>query len=245
MIKRSDYVKCSKKNPATCRLHRKQYEVFQTALQAVKTAEKREKEAKAHAWLMQDLQSMKLKETPEGLIASVYRCGVDAPPEKRGIEKEAYEKADSFAPEGRQGRNTAVFATPTLGTVGRWVRGNSWNKNILDVQVRELRVNADQVYVYDIHAWEKTWYTGEYTERDIASAKNYWNTGITLREWVEKAKKGEIQDPENWEILLPKQGIQKTNILPPASVVKGQEEESEEIERILRNNRKELRILSK
>lgn len=238
---RAQYTKCSKKNPLTCRLHAGQYKKFQTAMSSFKNQEKEDKNQKLIAKIQNDIKTnFKLKKLPDGSYeASVYRVGVPSPPKERKVENDAYRYADQYAPEGRWGRTEAVFATPVFGTVGRW--SNSLNQ-IEDQQVRELRVNPDEVYVYSIRAWERTWYSGEYTERDIQKAKEYWSTGVTLSQWIREANKGHILDPEEWEVLIPEENIRKVSFPSIPKIIEAQYSEyTSDLERWLKQNRKDLR----
>lgn len=124
--------------------------------------------------------------------AKVYRSGAPATPAERGCERESYAAADAVKPAGRQGRMTAIFASPTLLGVTRWVRGNAFVKQG-DVLVRELTVDPDRVYVYSVHKWEcvSSW-SGKWT-----GAEAYWESGMTLSEWLKTD-----HDPKEWEVLL-------------------------------------------
>lgn len=189
-------VNCSKKNPALCRLHGKQYTAARNLLQQVREQEKRNA---LNAIAAPDFDSSwKIKKEADGTsTVSVYRSGVPHPPAQRGVEAQSYLDADKYKPEGRPSRTAAVFASPTLGGVCRWVKGN-WDTNIADVKVRELRVDIDKTYVYNIAAWEKAsgWETKEYYE-------DFWDTGITLREYMQKAKQDpEKYKPTEWELML-------------------------------------------
>lgn len=193
--------KCTKKNPSTCRIHGSGYRARQELYFAAKeNVERIAFKAKTDP----DFEaSWDLKKDSNGTITvGVFRSGVPNPPKERGVEKRYYERADHFRPEGRQGRNDGVFASPTLGGVCRWVRGNHMT-NIPDVKVRELRVDIDNTYVYSVRSWE------------IASSTNaeehykeYWDSGITMREYMNRARKDpKTYDPTEWELLVPEGSI--------------------------------------
>lgn len=124
--------------------------------------------------------------------AKVYRSGAPVAPLERGCERASYEAADALRPAGRQGRMDAIFASPTLAGVTRWVRANAMC-NIGDVLVRELTVDPDAVYVYSIAAWEQASWAMAGRE-DYAA---YWASGMTLTEWLA----GDY-DAAEWELLL-------------------------------------------
>lgn len=241
---RAQYTKCSKKNPLTCRLHAGQYRKFQKAMTAFQTSERNSEEQALIARIQEDIKTnFKLKKLPDGTYeASVYRVGVPNPPSERKVEAESYTQADKLIPEGRQGRNTAVFATPVLGTVGRWA--GDLNPSV-DQQVRELRVNPDEVYVYSVHAWERTHYYGEFTERDAQKIKEYWATGVTLSQWIREANKGHILDPGEWEILVPEKSIRKVSFPTIPKIISTQylDWRNDELEKWLKRNRKEMKLV--
>lgn len=134
---------------------------------------------------------------------SVYRSGNPAPPAERGVERDSYLTADALKPEGRQGRMDAVFASPSLGGVTRWVKGN--DGLIDDLKVRELRIDVDKTYVYSVHAWERASSSWDYEK---STAGTYWDSGMTVREYMEKAKADPATyDPQEWELLVPADGI--------------------------------------
>lgn len=124
--------------------------------------------------------------------AKVYRSGTVEAPITRGVEADSYTIADAVRPAGRQGRMNGIFASPNLDGVARWTRANSGIARCADPFVREITVDADNVYVYSVIAWEKaSWSNGGY--------EAYWESGITLTEWLNTA---EDRDPTEWELLL-------------------------------------------
>lgn len=134
---------------------------------------------------------------------SVYRSGDIIPPAERGVEKASYLDADSKKPDDRQGRMDAVFAAPSLGGVCRWVKGN--DGLIEDVKVRELRVDVDKTYIYSVRAWERASSSWDYEK---SKAGNYWDSGMTVREYMKRAEADPAAyDPQEWELLIPAKGI--------------------------------------
>ena len=123
--------------------------------------------------------------------AVVFRAGAPAPPIQRGVEEAAYLFADAYKPTGRQGRIDAIFAAPTLAAVGRWVRGAA-ACHVEDVKVRQLTVEANAVFVYDIILWERASAT-----MDTEFMAEYWASGQPLDAWLARNLDG-----EDWEILL-------------------------------------------
>ncbi|MFS0885266.1 hypothetical protein [Aeromicrobium sp. 179-A 4D2 NHS] len=111
-----------------------------------------------------------------------------------------YLLADQHKPAGRVGRTEAIFASPTLEGVGRWVRGNAFNTRIADVKVREITVNADDVWVYSIDAWESASHSQveHAQDRGKAGFETYWSSGMTLTDWLADG----TLDAGEWECLL-------------------------------------------
>ena len=175
-----------------------------------------ERIAQEHAYRVADLDKhMNLKvnsKTGEKTI-SVYRAGVPTAPLERTVEKESYLNADSHAPEGRQGRMSAIFAAPTMHGVAAWVRGTS--SVVSDWGVRELRVNPDEVYIYSVREWERA----SRKESTADASKKYWNTGITLTAWNEKLRTDPSLDPQEWELLIGESQFKATPKLVSADKV--------------------------
>jgi hypothetical protein len=193
--------KCTKKNPRLCRLHGKTYIELTNFRKQVAD---REKELQFQQFTTPDFAaSWKMKEEKDGTTtASVYRSGIPSAPKERKVEAGHYLRADALCPEGRQGRTDGVFASPTLGGVCRWVKGN-YSTNIPDVRVRELRVDIDNTYVYSVRAWERA--SGWDTEEEY---KKFWDTGITLRDYMKQAKTDpRTYDPQEWELLIKEENI--------------------------------------
>ena len=143
--------KCTKKYPQTCRIHgdayRKELNFFrETRVKALKQEfNKLAVKDFANSW--------KLVTKNGKTFVNVYRSGIVANPDERGVESHSYAQADQFCPPDRQGRMTGIFASPTLGGVGRWVLGNALIRSNA-LQVNSLRVNIDTTYVYSIKKWD-------------------------------------------------------------------------------------------
>lgn len=178
-----------------CAEEAEQFKAEEAARQAYKAAQVK----LTHDFRVADMEkNLKLTVDPKTgkKTVSVYRAGVPNPPTERGIEKDSYLTADSLAPEGRQTRTNAIFASPTMHGVARWVRGVSYLVN--DWGVRELRIDPDEVYVYSVHQWERC------SSRDVddTEARKYWETGMTLSAWMDELRKNPELDPREWELLV-------------------------------------------
>lgn len=231
-----DVSKCTKRIPATCRIHgaaARAENAFREELRAQEHLVKVKAEAEpdfAASW--------KIKTEKDGTVtASVYRSGVPTPPAERGIENTSYTAADAHLPEGRQGRTTGVFAAPTIGGVARWVRGNYYT-NLPDVKVRELRVDIDQTYVYSVEAWERA--SSRETDEQYQA---YWKTGMTLRVYMEAVRKNPVDfHPREWELLIPAEGIKSVKPVSAARAATTlySEDEAYEIRGILSDKPRRL-----
>lgn len=219
---------CRAENPLTCRTHGQTAQAKQQLFREALSSLERTREEEHHQRVLQDMEaSLNMKQQKDGSwTATVYRVGVPTPPVERGVEAASYLNTDRHLPEGRQGRTDGVFASPTLGSAARWVKGISGGTKVLDVRVRRLTVNPDTTYIYPLRAWERlsNSYFDQWTPRHEEQAKEYWKTGITLTEWVNRVKAGEHMDPHDWEMLLPPDVADDTlnkgdvKIMPPKKV---------------------------
>lgn len=159
---------------------------------------------------------------------SIFRSGVVAAPEQRGVEKDTYLESDEYKPEGRTGRTEGIFCSPTLSGVTRWVRGNHM-MNSPDYDVREITVDPDKVYVYSIERWETASAFADpssmlgssalLSKQEIHNA--YWDSGMTLRQWYDRG----INDGEDWEILLSPEDLQGVKNVSPQRVANSLDDE--------------------
>jgi hypothetical protein len=191
-------------------------------------------------------ENMNLKTDPKTgkQTVSVYRSGVPQAPKKRGVEGLSYANADEHAPEGHQDRTTAVFASPTLYGVTRWVAGNEGI--IEDLNVRELRVDPDEVRVYSVNAWQRA--SANYFDGvpEETHAKNYWATGMTLREYYKRMHTDTKFNPTEWELLINESQLQGVKNVVNKKVVEAAEAEHEWMpERVANALKKARKHLSK
>ena len=123
----------------------------------------------------------------------VYRNGALTPAVYEGEVAEYAMTADVERPDGRPGRQGSLYASPSLPGVTRWTRahldGLSHTRD--DLETYELTVDGDNVYVYDIDAWEDYSWAGK-------PVSAYWDSGVTLTEYLTR----EDRDDTNWEVLL-------------------------------------------
>lgn len=202
--------KCTKRLPATCRIHGKAYLKAKEERQALQDAVKKQV---ATVRMSQDIdKSWTVKEKNGITTLTVYRSGVPEvlPHSERGVEAGAYQYADAVKPDGRSGRIDSMCVSPTLGGVARWVYANSFSSKHADFRARQLEVDVDRTYIYNIRAWE----VASSKEQEMVSYgppvtdenspyHDYWNTGMTVREYMEKARSDpEKYSPQDWEILL-------------------------------------------
>lgn len=274
------FTKCSKKPGEYCRLHnpkgvesrekfvesgvasykRKRMEAARAFRAAnpdyVSDFERKQQERKAalrqHA--IEDFdRNLKLKINPVTgeTTVSIYRSGVVEAPQSRGVESSSYAAADEYTPEGRQGRMTGIFASPSAYGVTRWVSGNAMVRSP-DFQVRELRVNPDQVYVYSVSSWEAasgSWGSGFNNEAFLSEKMNsYWSSGVTLTEWSARFKSDPTVDPTDWELLVSSSDIKKVSpvslprlleAIPPSA-----SHDRAEMAKEIKNNREDIRFIA-
>lgn len=209
-----------------------------------------EKNREKHEAMLADMDK-NMKKTVDyktfTVSVSVFRSGVPSAPLKRGVENESYAYADRFTPEGRQGRMTGVFASPTMLGVTRWFRGNE-GVNIPDYQVRELRVNPDTTYVYSVREWEKAssvielYSHPDHVETREKAMKKYWDSGVTLTEWYKTAEHG-YMNPGDWELLLSADDIKTVKPVSGRRLIESAAVDGwgDTVERIVKRDEKEKR----
>lgn len=95
------------------------------------------------------------------------------------------------------GRLDALYASPSLKGLVRWIRGvHLANPYGEDLTAREITVNnVDNLYVYSIDIYDKV-------AAGTLNHSDYWNSGILMENWADEAVKRNL-NPENWEMLLP------------------------------------------
>ena len=239
--------KCRKTNPTTCRLHgrgaRERHELLQSVRTEIRQKREREMQAEFNLKAQQDFQnSWKLRKEPNGVTSiSVYRSGVPSAPLKRGVEKPYYERCDSYITDSRQGRMTGVFCAPTLGGAARWVRGNNLAK-LEDAEVREIRIDVDNTYIYLVHDWERA------SSMDTPEMyKKYWNNGMTMRQYMELSQKEPHKyDPREYELLVPEETIISVKPVSSNRVIQNAYDSNvEDLTEIFKAMAKEKRYLKK
>lgn len=182
---------------------------------------------------------------------SIFRSGVPSAPTERGIEKTSYEAADSYAPAGRQGRQTGVFASANLDSALRWYKANGqdWSK-IEDYGLREMRVNPDTTYVYSVNNWERA-SNALYDDTDPATdpefqtrVKQFWSQSMTLTAWYQYVKDNPELDTRDWEILVNAKDIKQVKPVPPKRTLDNciREADRKNIEQLLKSEARAKRL---
>lgn len=164
--------------------------------------------------------------------AIVYRNG----PVKVGDHSSELQKIwsiyDSVKPVGRTGRLDGIYASPNLTGMARWTHANHVKGDVTptqDLANYAITVcNPERIFFYDVTTYDNTAFLlNLYTEGDDQQywksnreiAKEYWDTGVSLREWEEKAKE-EYFDPCEWEALVPMDCIVSYTAVPDEEVIK-------------------------
>lgn len=141
--------------------------------------------------------------TPPKKKDKIYRIGTLEPQTLYFADLDKIVKVfDNLAPEGRQSREGALFASPDMASHLRWVKGAEHGRG--DKESRELSVDPRNVYVYPISVYERASLAemNGRLEEFQKITKEYWDSGMTLTEWRAWAKHASPPAGE-WEILLP------------------------------------------
>lgn len=92
---------------------------------------------------------------------------------------------DKNKPDGRIGCSNGLFASPDLKSHSRWIKGIFGNYGNDDSY--EMTVNAHDVYVYSVEKYEHASLDessyGKDHEKFKNSAKEFWDSGMTLTEF--------------------------------------------------------------
>ena len=159
------------------------------------------------------------KKSKSPMMVSVYRAGRMRPAsaEESFEDLERVKKLfDDRAPEGRQKRSGALFASPDLKSHSRWV-GSSGPASLTS---HEFKVDANNVYIYNVNLYENASYTDESESIETVNKMidDYWNSGMTLAQWHQMSEE-EKGDYGSWEILLPSDREYKTKKVPNKTVI--------------------------
>lgn len=119
--------------------------------------------------------------------ARVYRAGLMDPAPDAGPAEAVTRAAQARNPRP-VGRAGSLFACPTMAGSVRWVLGNWPHK---ETRLREITVDADTVFVYEVRAWERV------EVEDVAAIDAYWATGMTLTDFLATGL-----DAADWEVLV-------------------------------------------
>lgn len=136
----------------------------------------------------------------------VYRAGLLTPcTDTAAVHSTVTAAADAARPHPTA-RSGALFASPTLAGVVRWVLGNHMCG--YDTRVHELSVDADTTYVYLVRAWERV------SEDNPATITGYWETGMTLTDWL-----AADLDAAEWEVIVDPDAVLRTRNVSAARLL--------------------------
>lgn len=110
-----------------------------------------------------------------------------------------WDEFDDRRPEGYASREHSLYAAPDMQGGHHWLNFKSRSGDPL--VFNEIIVESDNVRVYCVEDYNMVgdhhgWPSGE----QIAAIEAYWNTSMTLTEWMKEVG----EDPHGqWEVLLP------------------------------------------
>lgn len=176
------------------------------------------------------------------LKTKVYRAGSLVPPESHFEDLEKLiEVMDAYKPDGVQGRKGGIFASIDMNAHSRWLPAMRDNNHEDAMNSHEITVDANRVYVYSVESYEyasSIQYMYANDEEKIREAvESFWNSGVTLAEWKEKAPK-EGWNSRDWEILMPATAIMKARKMSNKEVIeKSPDDRASEINWLLEPRR--------
>lgn len=99
------------------------------------------------------------------------------------------------------GRSNAIYVSPNTHGLLRWFRGNVFSTKVMEIH--EVIIDSDDVYCYDVDAYENVpsydFYAPHRSVRFKERTKKFWDSGVTLTEWLATH---EAKDGADAEILL-------------------------------------------
>lgn len=130
---------------------------------------------------------------------AIYRAGSLTVPEHNESLLEYWFGFDHQRPEGHQPRSTALFASPELLGAHHWLYSRAHREN---TPFYEITVESDNVRVYSVADYDRTgeFNHGSPSQRQLEIIDDYWNTSLTLTDWLHQVGYDELGE---WEVLLP------------------------------------------
>lgn len=150
---------------------------------------------------------------------TIYRTGQMIVPAHRDYVLEHWAEFDARRPEGHLSRSEVLFAAPDLQGGHCWLydgvvlsnRGHRYNAIF-----NEITVESDNVRVYYVSDFNMVGeFYGNPTKEQIAGIDRYWNSAMTLTEWMQNV--GEDYYGE-WEVFLPKSEVISSRKVPYAEL---------------------------
>lgn len=163
----------------------------------------------------------------------IYRTGQMRVPTHRDYVLEHWAEFDSRRPEGHLSRSEVLFASPDLQGGHCWlydgiVLSNRGHRN--KAAFNEITVESDNVRVYCVSDFNMVGdFYGNPTPEQITGINNYWNTSMTLTEWIQKV--GEDFYGQ-WEVLLPEHEVISSRVISYTELREMYEEEGMDDERL-------------
>lgn len=108
----------------------------------------------------------------------------------------------------------AIYASPNAYGMHRWLRSAIMMRDT--IEIHEITVEADNVYCYEIPAYDLIPSYTTTSQRFLDTTEGFWNTGKTLTEWFSTSK---VEEGKNIEILINPDDITETKVLSYRSVL--------------------------
>ena len=142
----------------------------------------------------------RLKKPSSGLLP-LYRLGPLGNFHKNSEVQEFYQLMDRENHPRRLGRADAIFGSPTLDSVGRWL---GCREEVARTSgIFEVMVKAEAVWVYPISGYEVASHHCAVGRMKLfeKSSKIFWNSGMYLGEWHAWAQEA-CPRRGTWEVLF-------------------------------------------
>ena len=154
----------------------------------------------------------------------LFRVGpLSSPPASSGELAGFHAALDAVMPVGRVPREGALFCSPSLFGLSRWLRAHfslrpfAASGESLDLHEIGI-VDPRGIYAYSIPAWDRAGVSYLAPEERAERGRQYWASGIPISDWQREAISRRL-DAQEWEVLLSPAQVAFVRPLAPERVL--------------------------
>lgn len=133
---------------------------------------------------------------------AIYRTGLMEVGNHNEEVLEQWFPFDERRPVGHASRSHSLYAAPDLTGAHRWF---SFLYGARQFAFNEIIVESNNVMVYNVDDYDQVGeHYGNPTSAHLDAIDAYWNSGMTLTEWIHRVG---VDEDGRWEILLPEKQV--------------------------------------